>query len=1248
MQRHETIGSNSDIKTPVIKMSTKLSTPKIRSNIEFLQKYESALQSIITTFREEKPDYILALSRKAPRLLELLRLSGLWSGNIPVISEKALDFIPMEQLRHKKVVVFDDIIISGTTITNLVAELMRKYQVDVMVLCLAIDVDTIALKKDSNGDYKVTLDDGSRIPVYYKAPQKQDDRFIFCNEIVRSFAFLNKPYDIDFPIFYAHLNARPLDSPSGQTRTGKSYNLTTVYQYNAGFSRYTLLPANTIKIDGLCNAIIKGFSASPNICKVREYVNNKTGEAVFCPMVTFQINSGLLKGNKLFSGDFSYYDELIEIARSFINHGNETQAVYRLVCYVVSYLYGLSFSLRSMEGDENFGVMRPSDVLNRGDLSYIFGPGLTEMLLYFLDSHHAKTLDLLKRVREPCGTAVSDGEQNQGANERAAPAFDKKREELYSKILSYITTHVHTEQSLTDRIALIFEGLYCCGEIPVQDALRKNGIRGGEDKRLGVGMNYDQIREILWKNEFLGPDSRENDLGISLALDFLVDAGIVIPIFFCERSDGIYERAYRYGEDALSAKKYGYLIASTMKSLFEYIRQANGQGTLLKISFEKQGVLLQKEIERTGIVDLLKELLPSGDRDIAVSQRYARHGKILHISDEAYERSKYYPYMFNEWCEKEGIVNAIVGGVIYSSRFFEGLRLPNGHVPRLIPADKIAVFESLAMLLYQVDKLGDREGQSDYLIALTACGDRESYLWALREELNLFFKSKDYSFSESLGRTASYLNDVEHKTRDFLEEALTWCNRSLSAAHGIRHKKKLRDRIPQIVDEIEKHFAGGGAQLRLLYDQNLRFHIEKIKATHSMPLEPAFEKLKWEVEVLGESCILLASILEHLLELMIKIRKMRITKESRFHLRDAKTAAKYLDNLHNSVAEWNTFIEGNTITSISGLSSMPTLISDKSSLSHFKYDKAESNELVASIIPVIQENYAKLEQVYDRDYLRSPWRDKMNQLFPDGNNLELAAVKMAIEASEKCVPEDDRRIHPKVGAAIITKDGRIICAYRGEKKPGDHAEYTVLFDREKAQKLDLHGATLVTTLEPCTSRKHDNKPCALHIAERGIQKVIVGMIDPNPQIRGKGILFLQRKNIKVDLFPPSQQEQVRKLNSEFWDQEWKEYKFDIMKDPDGTSEKQIENIAGDFYSLDFHRIRVFEVLRQQLSKEEVKILCETYLGMEYHDLQGDTRIDKISSLVSCFARKDALDSLLEAIGRFNPGFLRLIRGEARH
>lgn len=102
--------------------------------------------------------------------------------------------------------------------------------------------------------------------------------------------------------------------------------------------------------------------------------------------------------------------------------------------------------------------------------------------------------------------------------------------------------------------------------------------------------------------------------------------------------------------------------------------------------------------------------------------------------------------------------------------------------------------------------------------------------------------------------------------------------------------------------------------------------------------------------------------------------------------------------------------------------------------------------------------------------------------------------------------------NPWVGSVLICRDGTVI---EGATEPpgGDHAEAQAL-RRAGGAGVDVRGATLVTTLEPC-SHYGRTPPCADAIVDAGIRRVVVGVLDPDPHVSGRGVARLRAAGVEV-------------------------------------------------------------------------------------------------------------------------------------
>lgn len=139
-------------------------------------------------------------------------------------------------------------------------------------------------------------------------------------------------------------------------------------------------------------------------------------------------------------------------------------------------------------------------------------------------------------------------------------------------------------------------------------------------------------------------------------------------------------------------------------------------------------------------------------------------------------------------------------------------------------------------------------------------------------------------------------------------------------------------------------------------------------------------------------------------------------------------------------------------------------------------------------------------------------------------------MRLAIVEAGRCVPEPGG-LRPRVGAVVVRNGEVLASAHRGELAAGDHAEYTLL--ESKLRSEILAGATVYTTLEPCTKRNAPKLACAERIIDRKIARVVIGMLDPNPDISGKGQRRLREASIATDLFPAHLMAQVEEQNREF-------------------------------------------------------------------------------------------------------------------
>jgi len=105
--------------------------------------------------------------------------------------------------------------------------------------------------------------------------------------------------------------------------------------------------------------------------------------------------------------------------------------------------------------------------------------------------------------------------------------------------------------------------------------------------------------------------------------------------------------------------------------------------------------------------------------------------------------------------------------------------------------------------------------------------------------------------------------------------------------------------------------------------------------------------------------------------------------------------------------------------------------------------------------------------------------------------------------------------NPPVGCVIVDTDGVIVAVGHHEAAGRPHAEVNAL-DALLAERGPgaARGLTAVVTLEPCAHTGR-TPPCSERLIREGVARVVVGTLDPNPRVCGRGCASLQAAGIEV-------------------------------------------------------------------------------------------------------------------------------------
>jgi len=334
-----------------------------RKEHPFVSRYKEVFRNIYNEMIFKKPNYIVAIARKGPRLVELFENTLELEPETTIISDRAIPYVNFN--KEKQVPIFDDIVIYGSTMNDKIREL-NEVGANPQPFSLCYNIDEAALKNDVN----------------FGMALRKEQVSSFCDDVVNAFQILGKPYDIDHPIFSLHFSLeefKDFQNKILQMRNDITYisDITSSLQKKIGIVNLVLGYSLPFALQSIFNSqTIKWIQS--NLYKIRLYYNTQEKTVIITPICVFYI-SFLNKNGPVFIDNLDPLNAIIYKARKIletkqISQDKKEEIQFRLIYYIIEYIYGLFFI-----SSYDLFPLRPN--INRRDIYYLFGDEFGEYLI---------------------------------------------------------------------------------------------------------------------------------------------------------------------------------------------------------------------------------------------------------------------------------------------------------------------------------------------------------------------------------------------------------------------------------------------------------------------------------------------------------------------------------------------------------------------------------------------------------------------------------------------------------------------------------------------------------------------------------------------------------------------------------------------------------------------------------------------------------------------------------------------------